>query len=67
MRQVSRYFAKYVLSSESLPHIEENARLLTTLKTSAVAEQAAHANLNRSYGVKLLSRERAFRHFRGAS
>lgn len=45
-------------SSESLPH-------LLRPRHHGI-EAAAHANLNRSYGVKLLSRERTFCRFGGA-
>lgn len=60
MQEVSRYFAKYVLR-EFAPH---SARAyLPRSRHRATAEVAAHANLDRSYGVKLLSREHTFRHF----
>lgn len=61
MEEVSRYFAKYVLR-EFAPH-SARAYLPRLRHRAAAAEVAAHANLDRSYGVKLLSRERTFRHF----
>jgi len=42
-------------SSESLPHLLRSRH--------RAVEAVAHANLDRTYGVKLLSRERTFRRF----